>query len=500
MVSSHRRFCTAYKTAPKDVFRKRRQDLQTIQAAEAAAARLRDSDVMDGAADAPNVQVEEPEVCSSAEVESLLPLIPHRQPIGESPSPPRQYRPSGLPDRIRKLPLRFRDELPPETVPVAPAIEPNVDPDIDPNQDDEHLRPEVLPDAPRRVIETQKNEFGVYRQYIGELPSYTPNDLSALSNLCNAPAQRQQNDEADAPSQPWWATYLRSADGDSSGKYYAPFPNPSTYLLMRWYLSLSTFKSLAELNRLVKDVFLSPDFKPEELHTFSADREAHRLDSHQDKNSAIFEGLDGWHTSPVTIRVPCEGVRHDSEDATPAYEVEGLYYRDIVEVIKSAFKEPSATRFHTTPYKEYFQPSDGRPPERLYSELYTADAILEEHEKIRAQPRNCDLETFVIPILIWSDSTHLASFGTASLWPMYLYIGNHTKYTRCKPSSFSAHHLAYMPKVCAFLFCWPVNTHYLFSSIPPSKTGTWKRTENPPLQSSSGSANANTSKPLCYYS
>ena len=95
MVSSHRRFCTAYKTAPKNVFRKRRQDLQTIQAAEAAqaAARLRDSDVMDldGAADAPNVQVEEPEVCSSAEVESTpthpTPPAHRRTPISSSTVP-----------------------------------------------------------------------------------------------------------------------------------------------------------------------------------------------------------------------------------------------------------------------------------------------------------------------------------------------------------------------------------------------------------------------------
>jgi len=30
--------------------------------------------------------------------------------------------------------------------------------------------------------------------------------------------------------------------------------------------------------------------------------------------------------------------------------------------------------------------------------------------------------------MLWSDSTHLASFGNASLWPIYLYIGNLSKY------------------------------------------------------------------------
>jgi hypothetical protein len=49
--------------------------------------------------------------------------------------------------------------------------------------------------------------------------------------------------------------------------------------------------------------------------------------------------------------------------------------------------------------------------------------------------------------MLWSDSTHLTSFGHALLWPLYLYLGGLSKYTRAKPSSFAAHHLAYIPKV-----------------------------------------------------
>ena len=52
--------------------------------------------------------------------------------------------------------------------------------------------------------------------------------------------------------------------------------------------------------------------------------------------------------------------------------------------------------------------------------------------------------------MLWSDSTHLTSFGNASLWPIYLYLGNQSKYTRGKPTSFARHHMAYIPKV--FLF------------------------------------------------
>ncbi|TFY60206.1 hypothetical protein EVG20_g7504 [Dentipellis fragilis] len=49
--------------------------------------------------------------------------------------------------------------------------------------------------------------------------------------------------------------------------------------------------------------------------------------------------------------------------------------------------------------------------------------------------------------MLWSDSTHLASFGNAALWPIYMFFGNLSKYTRGKPTLFSAHHLAYIPKL-----------------------------------------------------
>lgn len=89
--------------------------------------------------------------------------------------------------------------------------------------------------------------------------------------------------------------------------------------------------------------------------------------------------------------------------------------------------------------------------ERIWTETYTADAFLEEDEKIRALPRNPDdddnVEYAVAPILLWSDSTHLANFGPKSLWPIYCFFANVSKYLRCKPSIFSAHHLAYIPSV-----------------------------------------------------
>ncbi|KIJ06917.1 hypothetical protein PAXINDRAFT_19881 [Paxillus involutus ATCC 200175] len=75
--------------------------------------------------------------------------------------------------------------------------------------------------------------------------------------------------------------------------------------------------------------------------------------------------------------------------------------------------------------------------------------MLQEHENIKAsrQESGCNLETVVAAIMLWSDSTHLANFRNAVLWPIYMFIGNQSKYTRSKPTSFAAHHLAYIRKL-----------------------------------------------------
>ncbi|KII83440.1 hypothetical protein PLICRDRAFT_58395 [Plicaturopsis crispa FD-325 SS-3] len=46
--------------------------------------------------------------------------------------------------------------------------------------------------------------------------------------------------------------------------------------------------------------------------------------------------------------------------------------------------------------------------------------------------------------MFWSDATHVAQFGQSKLWPVYGYFGNQSKYTRCKPSSRAAHHVAFV--------------------------------------------------------
>ena len=231
---------------------------------------------------------------------------------------------------------------------------------------------------------------------------------------------------------------------------------------MAWYYNGSSIKSFGDIDKLIRDVIQHEDFKVSDFaETFSTAREAERMDKHRGSESKTtessnssedlpFKPEDGWLLGTVSIPLPCDGVQFDSEEDAPKFLVDKIWYRRPLEVIKRAFTEPSAEKFHTTPFKEFWKPSKEEPEERLYSETFTADVFNNEYEILRATSRegpNSDLEPFVAGIIFYSDSTHLTSFGTASLWPVYMYIGNQSQYIRGKPSEFAAHHIAYIPKV-----------------------------------------------------
>jgi hypothetical protein len=95
--------------------------------------------------------------------------------------------------------------------------------------------------------------------------------------------------------------------------------------------------------------------------------------------------------------------------------------------------------------------ANGLPPlpaghESLYNEAYTSRSMLKEFSEL-PQTAEPYLETIIAAYMFWSDSTHLANFGDASLWPLYTYFGNQSKYTRAKPTSKAGHHQAYFPSV-----------------------------------------------------
>jgi hypothetical protein len=316
---------------------------------------------------------------------------------------------------------------------------------------------------------TEMNSFGVYRKYALGPPTITPDESFTLSSVSDSVSIAR--DPADSRSNAsWWSSFGSSVKPveKAAANYFAPFLNPSTFLLMSWYYNGSSLKSYADVDKLVQEVIQHEDFKASDFGpTFSTAREAERMDKNQPSTSSTkpdnseyvpFRPEDGWIQASVSIPVPCDGFIFKSEEDAPQFVVDGIWYRRPLEVIKLAFSEPAAEKFHITPFKEYWKPSKDELEERIYSETFTADVFNKEYETLRTTSRegsNSELEPFIAGVMFYSDTTHLANFGTASLYPMYMYVGNQSQYTRAKPSEFTAHHIAYIPKVFTHaLYCF----------------------------------------------
>ncbi|KIJ58170.1 hypothetical protein HYDPIDRAFT_103187 [Hydnomerulius pinastri MD-312] len=219
---------------------------------------------------------------------------------------------------------------------------------------------------------------------------------------------------------------------------------------MCWQYSGTTTKSAAELNRLWKFIE-DPLFDSSVFPSFSHEREKKRVEKYLIDNTNPFRTEHGWRTSSVEIRLPKEKKKWTSaEDPDiPLLTIDSIHHRCITDIIVSVFEDSIASSFHMTPFEQYWKPFEDSEPIRVFSEAYSSPAYLDAYEEINSLPRGPgdDLERVVASLMMWSDATHLASFGDASLWPFYLYFGNQSKYTRGKPTASACHHVAYIPTV-----------------------------------------------------
>lgn len=216
---------------------------------------------------------------------------------------------------------------------------------------------------------------------------------------------------------------------------------------MNWFYQGST-KTLAALQSLVNNVILHPDFHSSNLKNFSASRKSQwleKLNSVPDSNLPYLKN-DDWKESLVKVPLPLAQTQHPTKDDAPMLEIKFVHW-DLCELIKLGIQDfANSHNFHWHGFKQFWKPSEGKPEQQVYGEVYTSDAFLEMERKL-PRVKGCTLEKAIVPLIAYSDSTHLASFGTASLWPVYIWFGNISKYIRLRTSSFSAHHLAYLPSV-----------------------------------------------------
>jgi hypothetical protein len=146
--------------------------------------------------------------------------------------------------------------------------------------------------------------------------------------------------------QRWW-TGVGAMFNAATENIYHPFLNATVYRLMSWFYSGSNQKSVAELDRLVKEVILQEDFDVGDLKDFSASQELRRLDTMEDE--AVFSGEAGWRESSVKIPLPVDKQKL-KESTALKFEIPGIWHRDLLEVIRTAFQDTKAQFYHLTPF------------------------------------------------------------------------------------------------------------------------------------------------------
>lgn len=216
---------------------------------------------------------------------------------------------------------------------------------------------------------------------------------------------------------------------------WSAFSSPTTGLLMCWHYTGTNEKSGAELNRLWEFV-TDPQFQPSVQDKFNHDRKKKIIENYLRNKSNLFQANHGWKTSSVSIQLPHEGSKWklgERDPSIPWLTILGVHHCDITDVITSILQDEVALTFHAMPFQEFWQP----------------DLMIDSFHSVHSLPWDPDdnLKHMVIPIMLWSDATHLANFGDASLWPVYLFFGNQSKYTHRKPTAAACHHIAYIPSV-----------------------------------------------------
>lgn len=225
-----------------------------------------------------------------------------------------------------------------------------------------------------------------------------------------------------------------------------PFKNNSIFNMIK-HVCLSPSSHTHDGADQIASSISNKGIKAKEMKGFSSKRELNRLDKYGE-GSQIAGGP--WKSGSVKVKMPHTGT-HVAEKEAPDFEVHGIRYRSLVDIITSRIQEPSTSKpLKGTPFTEWWCPPRCTKPICIYGEAHSSDTAIRLYHDIKGIPPpldHPDIQSVVVLLMLGSDSTHLASFGTASIWPIYVFFGNKSKYDTGKQSVFPAYHLAYLAKV-----------------------------------------------------
>ncbi|KAK7689513.1 hypothetical protein QCA50_007305 [Cerrena zonata] len=310
---------------------------------------------------------------------------------------------------------------------------------------------EALPDVPLpptpdplpqfEAQRTRTTHYGLYCQYLSVVPAtshtqFTPTPIHFVEPASSVPLALRNRV---LPTQPSQHNDVSLGDMASLGGC----SNMSSKLIMDWHWSSGT-KSLENTNLLVHTVMRSNLIQSHELEHFDARRETRQIDA------ALAKLSDCWLETSVDISVP-DGKPHPKGGATPIpiFTVDGLVHRSLTQIIRSVWTSADSSEFQYIPFRQYWKRGPGLADEQVHGEFFTSEACNTAYEDLQSSSPepDCNLERVICALMLYSDSTHLANFGSAALWPLYMYFGNQSKYVRACPSSGSCHHVAYIPKL-----------------------------------------------------
>ncbi|THU90531.1 hypothetical protein K435DRAFT_864214 [Dendrothele bispora CBS 962.96] len=248
--------------------------------------------------------------------------------------------------------------------------------------------------------QTEPDEFGVFKVFESSIPTVDPDENISVNDVADAPTF-VSNLGVDGLAQSYsncFGVQLDDSDkNEGTDEGWAPFLNKSVFRLMDWFYRFPK-NSLTALDSLVRDVILHTDFEQSDFIRFRAKAEVKKLDKYLGQDGDFEESedpnplpdtsslRDGWYRTSVTVPLPHTRSRVASEKDAPTLDIDGVYYRKPLEVIKEALQDPSSTGFHLQGHKLLWRRSDGEPVQRLYSEVYTSDRMLEMEREVRSGP------------------------------------------------------------------------------------------------------------------
>ncbi|KIM78572.1 hypothetical protein PILCRDRAFT_11038 [Piloderma croceum F 1598] len=333
----------------------------------------------------------------------------------------------------RQLQKRFRDIVP-QLLPLLPLVSENSPAAMSPPHllaiNSTPISPEYSPinslgSHVRQLFQTPRNVFGLFRRYRSENPPYhDPEEYVDLQNL--------SDELPDTPRQ----------------LNFYPYPNESSFRLGEWYWNSGMQKSRESFNDLLSIVG-DQHFRPEDVQHTSWRKIDAQLASNSFAEEEEEEGVwvdegAGWSKIPIAISVPFH--KRHKNPGPKTYVIGDLYHRNLVSIICEKLTGLNDHwHLHYEPFELFWKPTDSSEDIAIHGELYTSPAFLDAHREVQELPAEpgCNLPRVVIAMMFSSDATQLTSFGTAKLWPSYIYFGNELKYRRCKPTCHSCSHIAY---------------------------------------------------------